>query len=328
MDIQKRALYNSLRMNWLLDPSLKVDSWQVENYREMSIPFILSALEKFNIRFTKELFAAFAEDFDSPEELVEEILSEGEFNPEDEDHIYLLFFELWRRIETDKPCLSVFCDELDYQIFLFDNHKTQNPEDIEDSISNLHVILNENIDNGCDPLEILQFINQGCANDIEAFLYDYIEEQIENQNFSYAIELIDNFIDFVDEEKWFDLLQVRVLSHTDPEGASILIEQLVKEAEDEDDLEFNLEVLAEMVKDGNIEIFISLLINTSELLETEENFQDLLTICIDYYGCRDLENQEEKLQQLLTKRLDKNPNAKFNPHDEDLFKLMEIIQAN
>ena len=35
MDAERRALYNSLRMHWLLDPNMAVEPWQVEDYRSM-----------------------------------------------------------------------------------------------------------------------------------------------------------------------------------------------------------------------------------------------------------------------------------------------------
>jgi len=325
MDIQKRALYNSLRMNWLIDPTIEVEAWQVENYREMSLPLILSHLQTFDIEFTKENFSAFAEDFDTPEELTDFILQDEEPDPQTEDRIYLLLFELWRRIETDKPCLSVFCDELDHQIFLYDHGKTQNAENIEDALSNLEVILDENTDEGADALQVIQSINAGCANDIETFLYDFITSQIENENFFYALELYDNFIEYVTDFKWFDLLKVRILNHTDPEGAEILIQQLTEEAKEEDDLQFNLEILAEMSQEGLPKTFVSLVQSCTKLLKTEEDFQDLLTLCIDYYCYQDEENKEDKLQNLFQSRPRENLFISFNPKDPDLETFFSIL---
>ncbi|MEC7840158.1 MAG: hypothetical protein VX777_08990 [Chlamydiota bacterium] len=325
MDIQKRALYNSLRMNWLIDPSLEVEAWQVENYREMSLPLILSHLETFDIEFTIESFSALAEDFDTPEELTEFVLQDETLDPETEDRIYLLLFELWRRIETDKPCLSVFCDELDHQMFLYDHGKTQNAEDIEDALSNLDVILDENTDQGVDPNTVLQLINNGCANDIETFLYDFINSQIENANYSYALELLANFIDYVSDDKWFDLLQVRILSYTDTEEAEILIQQLAEEAIEDDDLQFNLEILSEMCQEGLPKTFSSLVRSSSKLLNTEEDFQDLLSLCIDYYCLQDEESKESSLQNLLESRPKKNLANRFDTRDPDLEKFLSII---
>ncbi len=325
MDLQKRALYNSLRMNWLLDPTLQVASWQVENYREMSLPLILGYLEKYQLNFTKESFSVFAEEFDSPEELADELLSELNLTPEDEDRAYLLIFELWRRIETDKPCLSVFCDELDHQIFLYDRRQTQNTEDIEDAISNLQVILNQNTDGGGDPIEILKSVNKGCANDIETFLYDFTNEQIENLNYSYATELIDSFIEFVSDTKWFDLLQVRILQNMDREGADTLMQQLFEEAQSDEDLQFNLELLYEIIQKDDPETFLQLLDNTAGLLEVEEDFLDFLVICIDYCSRNDRE-KEEKILRTIGESRNHDLSAPLKKNDPDLLILLNTVR--
>lgn len=325
MDIQKRPLYNSLRMNWLIDPTLEVEAWQVENYREMSLPLLFSRLKQYGLEFDKESFCLLADEYETPEDLTDELLGNQVLEVEDEDRIYLLLFELWRRLETDKPCLSVFCDELDHQIFLYDQGKTDNVEGLQDALSNLQVILDESCDEGGDPLEVMESVNTGCANDIETFLYDFISEQIDNGNYSYAIELIDGFINYIEDDKWYEFLRVRILGHTDPEGASILIQQLAEEACNDDDLSFNLEVLSEMVQEGDEESFVSLVKRSMPLIENEDDFQDLLNICTNYYCCQDLEEKEKALHQLLENRAQKAPTEKFFQDDPDLKRLFDII---
>lgn len=325
MDIQKRALYNSLRMNWLIDPKLKAEPWQVENYREMTTPLICSRLRQNGLDINKESFTALAEEFESPEEFTASLLEDDEVDPETEDRIYLLIFELWRRLETDKPCLSIFCDELDHQIFLFDQSQIQDVEDLQDVLANLQVILDENTDQGADPIEVMESINRGCANDIETFLYDFISEQIDNENFSYAQELLDSFIEYVEDIKWFDFLRMRILKHTDPEGAAVLIEQLVEEASEDEDLQFNLELLCEMVQEGEEDTFVYLIKSSIPLLETEEDFQDLLAICSDFYRCQDQENKEKAIQSLLQNRPQQGLLAEFTSSDSGLARLLEIL---
>lgn len=326
MDIQKRALYNSLRMNWLIDTKLQVESWQVENYREMTLPLIFSRLRQHGLDFNKESFCVLAEDFQTPEELNDNLLEEQEIDPETEDRIYLLIFELWRRLETDKPCLSVFCDELDHQIFLYDHGKTQNVEDLQDALANLQVILDENVDQGVEPIDVMEIVNEGCANDVVTFLYDFISEQIDNENFSYAQELLDNFIDYVVDAKWFDFLRVRIFSHTDPEGANILIEQLAQEACIDPDLQFKLEILSELIQEGEHKTFVALAKSSAELLETEEDFQDLVSICADFYRRQDDEKTERALQEILRERSKNSLDQRFTNKDKHLTRLLNLIK--
>lgn len=324
MDIHKRALYNSLRMNWLIDPAIEVDSWQVENYRDMSMPLILSRLRQQGYDLDKAAFYELSEECDTPEELTENLVGDRDLPPEKEDAIYLLLFELWRRLETGKPCLSVFCDELDHQIFLYDQNKAEDAEQIQDILSNLQVILDENADSGMEPVEVLKSINEGCANDIETFLYDFITEQVDNDNFSYALELLDTFDDYVEDDKWFDFLRVRIYLHTDLDSAKTLIDQLVDEAFDHNDLQFNLELLSEMVQEGERKSFAALVSQSADLLETEEDFQDLLGVALDYFSCQDLESEEKRLLSILKKREENAMEAPFDKGDGDLKALLTL----
>ena len=56
-----------------------------------------------------------------------EALVEDE-NAKREDRVYLLIFELWRRLASHKPSLSIFCDELDYIISRFEEDEDDNLE--------------------------------------------------------------------------------------------------------------------------------------------------------------------------------------------------------
>jgi hypothetical protein len=67
MQIERRALYNSLRMNWVMDPTLEVEPWQVEDYRSLPIDTIFERIEEKNIPLDKETFLALAENVDTPE---------------------------------------------------------------------------------------------------------------------------------------------------------------------------------------------------------------------------------------------------------------------
>ena len=112
MELKGKALYNLLRINWLEDPSIGVQPWQVEDYRVLSTADLFSKLEKLKIPLNEESFLLYVESSDSPEELVECLCLDDE-DLEISDQSYLLLFELWRRLIPEKESLSIFCDELD-----------------------------------------------------------------------------------------------------------------------------------------------------------------------------------------------------------------------
>lgn len=325
MEINRRALYNSLRMNWEMDPKISVEPWQVENYRLVPLNELFERLETHHILIDKASFQNFAEAVESPEELTETLLSDVTPNIETQDQIYLLLFELWRRLLPEKTCLSVFCDEIDHQIYVYDNRQNKTSEQIQDTLSNLQLLLEENCDAGSDPQLAFECINNACANDLECFLLDFITEQIEDGNAPYAAELLEGFTPYVHDIKWFELLQARAIAFTDPEESKEIIDTLVEGIKDDPNLEFNFDLLTFLVVDGNEKTFQFVAKNTVALIDTEEDFQNLLSICIDFYHRLDLELQEKKLQKLLEKRSSHDLNRSFDPKDPTLTDFFKII---
>jgi hypothetical protein len=325
MKINRRALYNSLRMNWVIDPTTKVDSWQVEDYRSVPLDGIFERLEEKEIFLDKTSFLAFADTVDTPEDLTDALTADMFFDAQAEDQVYLLVFELWRRLLPEKPCLSVFCDELDHQIHLYDRGQTENSEAIQDVLANLQVILDENTDEGANPVDALDCINQGCANDVETFLYDFTAEQIDNDNGSYASELLDGFADYVHDQRWFDFLRARLLSTQDPKEADRIVRRLVDETDLNPNLEFNLELLAFLVRVGDQAIFEKLIRQSIKLLQFEEDFQDIVSISADFYHRLDREQLERTLQMILQKRTHIAQDKVFDDKDPQLAEFLKIV---
>jgi hypothetical protein len=325
MQLERRALYNLLRMNWLLDPTLDLEPWQIEDYRLLPHKTLFDQLHALGIDLDKTSFLSLSETHDTPESLLDELLNEDNFNAEDQDQAYLIIFELWRRLVPEKSPLSIFCDELDYQIHLYDKVQPETSESIQDILANLQVILDENVDQGANKTQVFERVSSECANDLESFLYDFIAEQIDNQNYSYASELLDGFSGYIKETKWFDFLRARILTATDAEGAYVLLKQIVKDAEKKKDLEYNLEILSCMVQAGEKDLFVKLVKQTVPLLKIEDDFKDLLAICADYYRCLDQEQEESMLLKLLKTRDKTLPESTVNRKDPafaDLFKIV------
>lgn len=324
MDTYRKSLFNLLRMNWLIEPFPDVADWQIEDYRTLTIDQIFKRLEQDELRLDVETFLAYAENSETPEELTN-VLTEGVEETATQDRIYLLIFELWRRLLPEKPCLSIFCDELDYYIGLYDAGELESLEPLEDTLINLKAILEENTDLGNPPPEVFQTVSEACANDLEDFLYDFIADQIDQGNDSYATELLDIFYPYIHELRWFDLLRARVVALTDPQKVHQLLHKIVEEAEKDPDLAFNLEVLSFMVQGGEREALIELVEQTLSLIATEEELHDLLTTCADYYQRLDYEWEEGALQKLIAnrqKRKKDEPVSREDPVFADLIKIL------
>jgi hypothetical protein len=316
MDHSRRALYNSLRQNWLLDSTLAVEPWQVEDYRSLSLKILFERLKLQNISLDKEIFLSLAETVETPEELTEQLLKDELADAITQDQVYLLVFELWRRLVPEKLSLSLFCDELDHQIYLYDTGQIEHPDTLEDALSNLRMVLEENADHGIDPVEAFKSISSGCANSIESFLYDFISEQIDESNESYANELLEAFKGYVSDTKWFDFLKARLMISSDPIAGDRLIHELIKDNNHtSSNLEFNLDVLTFMIQEGSSDDFRQLVKKTLPLLRYEEDFQDLLLICADFYHRLDQEELERAIQAILNKRAKIPLRLPFEGHD-------------
>lgn len=326
MDIGRRALYNLIRMNWINDPTTPCERWQVEDYRALSISQLFHALQNLGIPWDSEMFYLYAQSVESPEELTDLLLKDTELEPPEQDRIYLLLFEVWRRLLPERVSLSLFSDELDHQIFMYDKGDLSAAESIQDAIANLQDLMDDNVDEGESHQAIFQMISGACANDLESFLYDYIAEQIDNGDTGYASELVEGFDPYIGSSMWFDLLKVRLLELEDPERSQEELRKLLAKAIREKELTFNLEVLAFVSQCGDKKDFNKMVRASVPLLSTEEDFQELLSICEDYYRCLDEDSKERAVQEILNSRSRFNLSKKISQKDSALEDLLNLIK--
>jgi hypothetical protein len=315
MEIQKKALYNLKRMSWLDDKNKDVKLWEREDYRALSLETLFKRLEKKGHVFNRARFEKLIEEYETPEELAEDL------NLDDET--YLLFFEVWRKISPETQCFSFFCDELDHQIYLFDRGLIQDFEPLEDILGKLQVIIEENMDEGVDPQGVFKHIASGLANDLEGFLYDFISEQIDHDNLPFAVDLLEELSPCFIDKKWFTFLKIRTLEHKDPVAVNLFIRQLILKETPE--LEFNFELLSFLAEGGDKLLFKALLDQTIPLLETEEDFQDLIEVSLHFTRSLKAKEKEKALKIVLDRRKKIRSETLLNHQDLDLAQLKEIM---
>lgn len=316
MEFQDKALYNLLRMNWLEDPKIDVEPWQVEDYRSLSEAELFSGLEKLKIHLDRKKFLLFAENVDAPEELVDYVLIE-EKEKKAHDLAYLLVFELWRRLLPNKQSLSIFCDELDHRFYLYDKDPLLHDELIQKTLQELEDILDQNVDQGGHPKEVFTALASYCAHDLESFIYDYIAEQIDKKNELYASELLDGFYEYIPNPAWFDFLRARLFALTDAYESSLILQRILEQLQEEPDLDLTLEIAAFLVHAGEPVLFIKAAKQAFPLVRKEEQFQELIHLVSEFFFCLDQEKQQHVLQNFLDKRKEKHPEALLDPKDAD-----------
>ncbi len=320
MDIAQKALYNSLRISWLQDDQISVEPWKVEDYRLLDVEALFSRLLQRELFLDRTSFKTYADQFDSPEELTQWLIDSEDLSPEDYDQVYLVIFELWRRLCAEKPSISILCDELDLQIYHYDQGAVEYLEALQDAINNFHSVLEENVDQGMQREEVFSAISEFCAHDLEHFFYDYIADQVDAQDTDYATELLDAFYPFVIDKKWFDLLKARLVNIRDFHEANTMIKQVFEANVEEAtaSLALNLDILSLMVQGGNYDLFLQIVEHTLTLIECEEEFIELLTVTADFFRCLDQEGTQEKIEQLISKRAHKEKADPIKQSDSDV----------
>lgn len=327
MDIERRALYNLLRMNWLRDPSMPAEPWQVDDYRSLPLDTLFKRLNAHNFQIGPDYFISLAGEVDTPEDFTALLIEDVEPLPEPKvnDQIYLLVLELWRRLVPDRPSLSIFCDDLDYQIHLYDTEKNHNSESIQDAVAMLQTILDENTDKGAEPHDVFKLIASNCAHDLESFLYDYISDQLDNGNEAYAQDLLDGFKSYVTDIKWFEFLHARLLMLAPKAEGKRHLGLLIDRYIEDQDLEFNLELLAFMVKAGSPDFFSKIVKLTLPLISVEGDFADLLDICADFYHFLDIEPAEAAIKKITAKRKNLAMEAPISQKDPAMRELLALL---
>jgi len=325
MELKGKALFNLLRLNFAEDPSMKVSPWQVENYCALSDQELYKRLAKLGVAMDAELFLVYAESSETPEDLADCLW----LNEEDsigQDQAYLLLFELWRRMLPDRKTISIFCDELDSLIEQFDRGDFQNDEKIQEMLTELEDILDQAADQGGDPKEIFKTFCDFCAHELPSFLYDYIAEQIDQENELYASELLDGFHEFLIDEKCFDFLRAQLFASTGPEEANVMFHNILENLREEKDKELLFEIVRYLVRHGDAPIFMQAVRQLLAELKTEAEFQELVALVAEYYRCLDKEEEEKAVQKILVDRSGKALSQPLDPSYRGLRSIAEFIK--
>lgn len=319
----RRALYTALRLNWLKDPTLAVEDWQVKDYREMPYSVLFERLREAHIYLDRNAFLEAAQQYDTPEELSCALIDET-LPPEEQDQVYLITFELWRRLVSDKPSLSIFCDELDYQISLYDEGENAHSEQLQDLLASLQVLLEEGTDQGASPLEAFTHIAQACAHDLEDFLLDFIANEMDEENFTYAGELLEMFSPYLPQTKWLELTKARYVAHSDIRKAHRMVSQLLEEDEGEEELDFYLNILAFLSSESDRPLFNKAVLKSVPQLSQEEDLLDLIALCLDYHQSLYHHLEARALQSLLEARPPRQGSCPLQSEDAALLAIINM----
>lgn len=316
MDISPKALYNSLRMSFLQNPTFSVERWKVEDYRQIPLEELFSRLQEFDLILDRHSFLAFADEYDSPEELFDHLIAdrEDEGDEENQDQLYLLLFELWRRLACEKQSISIICDELDYQIFLYDQGQAESVEALENALASFHAALEENVDQGLSRDQVFEAVSEYLANDVQSFMIDYISDLIDHHEYAYSEELLEQFYPYMPDKKWFDLFHARIIGSQDIRKGHELVAKIFRHESANPDLQFNLDILSYLVALPDYELFRHVAIRSLPLIQEEDELLELLHLGSDICHSLDMHEKGDALHALFdARKASSRPISKEDP---------------
>jgi len=325
MEARGRALFNLLLMNWQENPSLDVEPWQIEDYRDVPLEELFSRLDKLGIPLNDEQFTLYAEKCGSPEELAETLWVRGDFQKF--DRAYLLLFELWRRLLPEKQSLSIFCDELDVLIDQYDLGTLEEEEPLQNALSDLQKVLDEHADQGEGGTQVFREISLFCAHDLESFIYDYASEQIDEGEGIYASELVDGYAPYIRNQTWFTFLRIRLLDESSPDDAKEMLVGLLEHLREEPDFELLLEIARYLVNQGAIVHFRQAIHQARDWIRTEQDFQELLAISCEFYRLLDREEETHAMADMLKQRQGNTLEKAISVNDKGLQEYYQLFEG-
>jgi hypothetical protein len=325
MDFQGRAFYNLLRFNSIEDPAIRnYEKWQVEDYRSLTDQDLFLRLKKLGLALDLEAFLEIAKNFETPE-LLSEYLTPDETEVEMIDKIYLPLFELWRRFKKDCRSLSIFADELDLWMQVYDGQKEDVDDIIHSYLFELENFLDEAADAGKDPKEVFAYISSFFAHDIENFVYDFVYDLVEKESLVSASELIDAFIPYVKRETWFEYLRLRIFSRQDVEQFSFLVHRFAEKVLEMKDFELLLEVLDLMIDDSLIDLFFEFFRQGLSLITNSNQLKEMALILKDFYDSIEDHRKSQFVQSYLTVIAKKDFSKKLSKNDPLIEELSKLI---
>jgi len=295
--LQTKALYNLLRLNAKEDPSIPIEPWIAEDLREASLDELWGKLAELKIPLDRTRLTQFASECDSPEMLTDLLL--GETQADRYDELYLILFELWRRFFPERASLSIFCDELDHQIKLYDSGKLESDEAIQDGLANLLEILEEHVDHEMSPKDAFSSILEYFANDVPLFLYDYITDLLDQGNLRYGSELLEEFAPYLLDPVRFGVLEARLLSETDVIQANHQIRALLEQPLE---LDLLFEVVQLIAAVGEHDLFQAAIKKLLSLVQEPEDQEEMMDLTLEYYRRLDLEELEQAVSKIKEKQ--------------------------
>lgn len=325
MQLRGKSFYNLLRAKHNKHAKTEVLPWQIEDLRILTLTSLFARLSHLGVFFDEISFVEQAQQFDNPEELTAHVWTE---TGEDQAKCYLLLFEIWRRLLPENPPLSLFCDQLDCLIEAYDKRVLEEIDQLQEALESLEDILDTAVDKEGVAEDVFQYVCSYSAHDLEGFILDYIADQMIEENYIGASELLEGFSSYVMHKKRFEALRICLFLSTDTPSASLMFERFLEHLQEEPDFEALLILMDYLVYRGNREFFFKVAKQALFSLQMEEQFQDVLEMMAEYYHYMDLEEEEKRVSQIRGARKKFSVEKPVNREDPTYLQIVKEVLKN
>ena len=267
----------------------------------MNLEDLYKGLDRISITLPDGGFKAASEDFDTPEEMFES-LDDSILSAEDKEQAYLYFFELWRRINHDRPSISLFFDDLDMHIEHYLKEPEHAQEELEMALIDFQLILESLTERVKRDESIFKTLMHYSSHDLEAVIYNFIFDLLQNKEFTRASEFIDGFYPFMKDKRWFDFLRIKAMDHPQANEVQNYIDELLVSLEKKQDFYLTLALLNYFNEVSLLDRFMDLFSKALDLPKTQEEHQDLLDLLLAYFILNDDEVKLKQVQEVIEKK--------------------------
>ncbi|MCF7851996.1 MAG: hypothetical protein K9M07_02010 [Simkaniaceae bacterium] len=301
MQIRGRALYNLLQLTHLDVKRDKVKPWQIESYRNLTDDQLLQRLHHLKIFLDLDSFIIFAGNSNSPEDLLQYLVS-NESNREKAEQVYLIIFELWRRHLSHKHALSIFCDELDFLMSTYDSGDLSNVDDLYAQLIEFCDLFDESLDAGQSVEMIYSYFTSYLAHDVDHFVYDFSSDLIRSHNETAASEIIDRFEDYSPNKLQYDFLKLKLLFTSDAFDTEAMLSRFAEQIIEEKNGNLGLDFLRFLLEEGEFSHFFKFFFDLLKLISNQGQFSHLAKIAMEYTKTLD---KRHKHRLILDQSLEK-----------------------
>ncbi|MCH9812124.1 hypothetical protein K0U07_05125 [bacterium] len=294
-----RAYYNLLLLQ--SQRGLKVDAqpWEYMDYAVVAMDDLFAAIQSLHYLFDKESFLSYCVSFDSPEEMVTSLEPK---ESEEKNKLYLLVFELWKRLLPDRESISIFADALDRRIAEYEKNKDD--ERILDAFEQVVEILESNCIDETPPESIFERFCLYVAHDLESVIYTYIDSKCEVGVEDRAMDLLDHFLPYVKEKRALQFLQLKSLPLDFVEERLRLTEFLCESLQEEVNLTLSLPFLFYLIEHHQKELFVDLFSTLVHKVNEESALVALLDVLVEYHRFFGREELTKKVADFLKRGVD------------------------